>query len=124
MIECRIAACLLLFHAFASCPAWAGAMADLTRMDGVVTDDKRPGFVFKADKPHEVVDTVRIPREVSSVCAFVVEDGKARARTLKVRATNTEVVYAEGVKSGEVVVTRGQDLLSDGQPVRIIDSGN
>lgn len=55
---------------------------------------------------------------------FVVEDGKAKARTLKVRATNTEVVYAEGVKSGEVVVTRGQDLLSDGQPVRIIDSGN
>lgn len=75
MIECRIAACLLLFHAFAGGPARAGAMADFTRMDGVVTDDKRPGFVFKANKPHEVVDTVRIPREVSSVCAFVVEDG-------------------------------------------------
>lgn len=55
---------------------------------------------------------------------YVVENGKAKARTLKVRATNTEAVYAEGINAGETVVTRGQDLLSDGQPVRIIERGN
>ncbi len=52
---------------------------------------------------------------------FVVEEGKAKSRTLKVIATNIDVVYAEGIKPGEKVVTRGQDLLSDDQPVRIIE---
>ncbi|MER3401832.1 MAG: hypothetical protein C4336_03890 [Armatimonadota bacterium] len=53
---------------------------------------------------------------------YVVENGKAKARLLKVRATNTETVYAEGIKAGETVVIRGQDLLSDGQPVRILNN--
>lgn len=52
---------------------------------------------------------------------FVVQDGIAKQRKLRVIATNTEVVYAEGVQPGEVVVVRGQDLLSDGQPVRVIE---
>ncbi len=52
---------------------------------------------------------------------FVVQDGVAKQRKLRVIATNTEVVYAEGVQPGEVVVVRGQDLLSDGQPVRVIE---
>jgi len=56
-----------------------------------------------------------------TIRTFVVEEGKARARTLKLIATNTEVAYAEGVKVGETVVVRGQDLLSDGQPVRIVE---
>lgn len=51
---------------------------------------------------------------------FVVENGVAKQRELKVVATNTEVVYATGTQPGETVVVRGQDLLSDGQPVRII----
>jgi len=52
---------------------------------------------------------------------FIVQDGVAKQRKLRVIATNTEVVYAEGVQPGEVVVVRGQDLLSDGQPVRVIE---
>lgn len=52
---------------------------------------------------------------------FVVENGVAKQRELKVVATNTEVVYATGVQPGESVVVRGQDLLSDGQPVRILE---
>ncbi len=52
---------------------------------------------------------------------FVVENGVAKQRELKVVATNTEVIYATGVQPGETVVVRGQDLLSDGQPVRIIE---
>ncbi|MFQ3611188.1 MAG: efflux RND transporter periplasmic adaptor subunit [Fimbriimonadales bacterium] len=56
-----------------------------------------------------------------TIRVFVVEGDKAKARTLKLVATNTEVVYAEGIKAGETVVIRGQDLLSDDQPVRIIE---
>ncbi|MDW8052517.1 MAG: efflux RND transporter periplasmic adaptor subunit [Armatimonadota bacterium] len=52
---------------------------------------------------------------------FVVENGIAKQRRLRVVASNTEVVYAEGVRVGETVVIRGQDLLSDGQPVRVIE---
>ncbi|RMH07476.1 MAG: efflux RND transporter periplasmic adaptor subunit [Armatimonadetes bacterium] len=52
---------------------------------------------------------------------FVVENGVAKQRALKVVATNTEFVYAMGVRPGESVVVRGQDLLSDGQPVRILE---
>jgi HlyD family secretion protein len=52
---------------------------------------------------------------------FVVENGVAKQRTLKVIATNADHIYAEGVRAGETVVTRGQDLLSDGQPVRVLE---
>ncbi|GBC93617.1 putative multidrug resistance protein EmrK [bacterium HR15] len=52
---------------------------------------------------------------------FVVENNIAKARRISVRASNTQVVYAEGVQPGEPVVIRGQDLLSDGQPVRIVE---
>jgi membrane fusion protein (multidrug efflux system) len=52
---------------------------------------------------------------------FIVENGVAQQRALKVIATNTDFIYAEGVRAGETVVTRGQDLLSDGQPVRILE---
>ncbi|MFN4033131.1 MAG: efflux RND transporter periplasmic adaptor subunit [Fimbriimonadales bacterium] len=52
---------------------------------------------------------------------FVVKNDVAKQRELKVIATNTEVIYATGVQPGETVVVRGQDLLSDGQPVRIIE---
>lgn len=52
---------------------------------------------------------------------FVVENDVAKQRTLKVIATNTEYLYAEGVRAGETVVVRGQDLLSNGQPVRVLE---
>jgi HlyD family secretion protein len=53
---------------------------------------------------------------------FVVENNVARSRLVRIRATNTEVVYAEGVRPGEQVVVRGQDLISEGQPVRVVSS--
>jgi membrane fusion protein (multidrug efflux system) len=51
---------------------------------------------------------------------FVVENSIARSRTLRVRASNDTAVYADGIQAGEQVVIRGQDLLSDGQSVRIV----
>ncbi len=55
---------------------------------------------------------------------FVVENNIAKSRPVRIRASNAETVYAEGVKPGERVVIRGQDLLSDGQPVRISASAS
>jgi len=54
---------------------------------------------------------------------FVVEQNIAKARLVRIRASNTAVAYAEGMRPGEQVVIRGQDLLSDGQPVRIAETG-
>lgn len=53
------------------------AAADLSKMDGVVADPARPGFSFPGDRAFVVAEPVRIPREVSSVCAFAVGDGPA-----------------------------------------------
>ena len=53
------------------------AAADLSKMDGVVTDPARPGFGFPAGRAFVVPEPVRIPREVSSVCSFAVGDGPA-----------------------------------------------
>ena len=51
------------------------ANADFSKMDGVSADAARPGFTFKAEKAMIVSEPVRIPREVSSVCAFNVLEG-------------------------------------------------
>lgn len=52
---------------------------------------------------------------------FVVANEKASERAVRVRASDTSVLYAEGIRPGEVVVIRGQDALSDGQAVRVLD---
>jgi len=57
--------------------AWLAGLqaAELSSLEGVVVDKARPGFVFKSTRPLRVTDAVRVPREVSSICAFNVEDG-------------------------------------------------
>jgi hypothetical protein len=55
------------------------AASDLSKNDGVIADSTKPGFRFKAEKPLVIAEPVRIPREVSSVCSFVVDDGPAAA---------------------------------------------
>jgi autotransporter-associated beta strand protein len=71
-----IARALTPFSLLLTCGALTGAAAaDFSGMDGVSTDAARPGFRFKAEKPVIITEPVRIPREVSSVCAFNVEDG-------------------------------------------------
>lgn len=49
----------------------------LAEIGGVQPDPSRPAFVFKAEKPLVISEPIRIPREVASVCTFVVEDGPA-----------------------------------------------
>ena len=49
---------------------------------------------------------------------FVIEDGKARERQLTIGARSGELVeITSGLKSGEVVIRGGQELLSDGRSV-------
>lgn len=50
---------------------------ELAGLEGVRVDPAKPEFVFQAAAARVLADPVRIPREVSSVCAFVVEDGPA-----------------------------------------------
>lgn len=52
--------------------------------------------------------------------AYVVEDGKAVERLIKIGVTNgTQVEVVEGLKAGEKIVVKGQNLLKEGTPVKI-----
>lgn len=57
----------------------AQTVSDLSKMEGVSADPARPGFTFAAASPAWIKDVVRLSRDVSSVCAFVVGDGPAEA---------------------------------------------
>lgn len=51
--------------------------ADFAAMEGVAVDPAKPEVVFQAAAARVLDDPVRVPREASSVCSFVVEDGPA-----------------------------------------------
>jgi HlyD family secretion protein len=65
---------------------------------------------------------VAIMESAGKTRVFIVQEGKAQERPVKVRATDTELLYVEGVKPGEKVVIRGQDILSDGQAVNVLNN--
>ena len=65
---------LILLTTAAILPA---AASDLSKHEGVIADSTKPEFRFKAEKPLVIAEPVQIPREVSSVCSFVVDDGPA-----------------------------------------------
>lgn len=71
-IDCALAP-IYVFLTFAA--FFVDAKADLAKMAGVSADPARPGFTFNSEEALKVTDPVRIPREVSSVCAFTVGDG-------------------------------------------------
>ncbi len=55
--------------------------------------------------------------------AFVVKDGKAETRELKVGARDGNILeVTEGLRVGEQVVVMGQHRLTDGLPVRLADA--
>jgi len=56
--------------------------------------------------------------ESSGLAVFVVNEGKASRRPVKtVDILNSSIVVSEGLKEGEVVVTKGASFLYDGAPV-------
>jgi multidrug efflux pump subunit AcrA (membrane-fusion protein) len=52
---------------------------------------------------------------------YVVKEGKAEERLVKVGVTNGDrVEITEGLKEGETVVTSGQNMLTEGSAVKIL----
>jgi membrane fusion protein, multidrug efflux system len=82
-----------------------------------------PGTLVTAQMTLRVDDAVVVPTPAVQVSqtgtyVFVVENGVAKVRPVKVaRAIDHESVVGEGLKGGETVVTDGQLLLSDGTRV-------
>jgi RND family efflux transporter MFP subunit len=87
-----------------------------------------PGTLVNAQLTLRVEDAVVVPStavQVSQTGTFVftVTDNTAKVQPVKVeRATDNMSVIAEGLKGGEVVVTDGQLLLSNGTKVSTRDT--
>jgi RND family efflux transporter MFP subunit len=79
----------------------------------IVLDVRRDVTVLPADV---------LLRRGERFLAFVVTDGKAETRTLKLGVRDgNRLEIVEGLKAGEQVVVAGQHRLTDGQPVRFAD---
>lgn len=65
-----------------------------------------------------------ILRRDNQTFVFVVHDERAQMRRIETGIeSDGRVELVSGVAAGERVVTRGQNLLEDGSPVRIVDEG-
>ena len=99
-------------------------LAELTDPDPTL----RPGYYAtvtvetKRAKALALPDAALQPGEKGWM-AFVVEDGKARARvlTLGLRTRDGLVEVVQGLKDGDVVVVRGGNVLADGMAVAVAD---
>jgi multidrug efflux system membrane fusion protein len=91
----------------------------------------KPGFfaeVTLASETHK--DALVVPRSAiapsdKGFVAYVVEDGKARLRTVE-RGLETDgglIEIVSGLKAGEQVVTEGSDRLADGTAVQVAGAG-
>ncbi len=92
------------------------------------THPLRAGMVAKATiivkmyNQVAVVPLSAILKQAEAYHAFVVSDNRAYLRKLVLGPRQGErVAVLSGVRAGEWVVTRGQDQLSDGAPVRIVE---
>ena len=81
--------------------------------------------VIAATKPNAIlVPTASIVQQGNTSRVFVVVNGKAAAKTVKLGiadTTNTEIT--EGVAAGDQVVSVGQNVLRDGQAVAVATPG-
>ena len=81
--------------------------------------------VIAATKPNAIlVPTASIVQQGSTSRVFVVANGKAAAKTVKLGiadATSTEIT--EGIAAGDQVVSVGQNVLRDGQAVAVATPG-
>ena len=66
-----------------------------------------------------------ISMQSGAISVFVIENGKAVQRAVKVgNMTGTLYEITGGLQAGDTVVTQGQNLLSDGNPVQEINSSD
>lgn len=101
-------------------------LAELGSPDPVL----RPGYYATVSVETKRARAVAVPEAAlqpgeKGWLAFVVEDGKARARvlTLGLRTRDGRVEVVEGLKDGETIVVRGGNVLSDGAAVTVVEPG-
>jgi len=86
----------------------------------------RPGQYVRVLLPGAKVESIMVPTAAISNYGqmeriFVVENGTARLRLVRTGPSHgDQVEILSGLEAGEQVVVRGQDLLTDGQPVEIV----
>jgi len=116
----------------------ADAADPATRMVQVIAkvtnppDSLRPGAFAEVVVPiggvaaAPVVPETAVRPSERGFLAFVVEDGKAKERVLKLGLRTKEglVEVRAGVKAGETLVIRGAEALRDGSPVRVRSGGD
>ena len=84
-----------------------------------------PGMLVSAQLTLRSEDVISVPSAAvqlsqSGTFAFVIKDGRAQMRRVKVaRTVGDESVVAEGLQEGETVVTDGHLLLADGSRVKV-----
>ena len=76
--------------------------------------------------PLPVVPQTAIRPSEKGFLAFVVENGKAVERILVpgMRTADGQVEILSGLRAGDLLVVRGAEALSDGVPVRLVESRN
>jgi membrane fusion protein (multidrug efflux system) len=88
----------------------------------------RPGMIARVQLVRRTIeDAVTVPQDalvtrVEGAVAFVVEDCRARLRSVVIGGSeNGTVLILDGLEAGEALVVEGQRDLADGQPVRSED---
>jgi len=88
----------------------------------------RPGMIIRIEAlRRELKDAIAIPLYAvvdldGRKVVFVAKDGKAKLRPVKIeRIIGDQAVIAEGLQQGEQIVVKGQQLLTDGTPIKLED---
>jgi membrane fusion protein (multidrug efflux system) len=95
--------------------------ATLPNPDGALVDGQLVQVAVEGDKPQErvLVPQVALIADQEGAYVFVVENGKAAMRRVKVgQNSGTSIVVESGLSGGEMVVIGGAQSLRPGAPVR------
>jgi len=94
---------------------------DMPNSKGLLTDGQLVRVVLQSSTPKEqvVVPQSALISDQQGVYVFVVEDGKAAVKRLKLGGeSGPNVIVASGLEGGELVVVEGFQTLRPGVPVR------
>ena len=97
--------------------------ASLPNPDGRLVDGQLVQVSVEGDKPEEriVVPQAALIADQQGIYVFIVENGKAVIRRLKVGQTvGASIVVTDGLSGGELVVTSGMQGLRQGLPVMAV----
>jgi membrane fusion protein (multidrug efflux system) len=88
--------------------------------------DLRPGMIVRIEARRRTLeDAIAVPLYAvvdldGRKVVFVEEQGKARLRPVKIgRALGDQLLIREGLKAGERLIVKGQQLLKEGAPVAV-----